>query len=187
MYWIGELWAQGALTVADEHAATAISHDVMASVKDATHGGVLSPGEIALLAAPGGEQHGLGLRMAADILSATGLRVIYLGVDVPVDSLIQTVAAYQPALTGVSLTIPRPPGDVRALIAAITAASPDAHLLIGGQGVPEWLRDDRVIYVASVESLVARVEQVLATRPRRSVTRESAVSDCRDTAGFSWR
>ena len=30
MYRIGDLWAQRALTVADEHAATAISHDVLA-------------------------------------------------------------------------------------------------------------------------------------------------------------
>ena len=176
MYWIGELWAQGVLTVADEHAATAISHDVMASVKDPTHGGGRSPGETVLLAAPGGEQHGLGLRMAADTLDAAGFRVIYLGVDVPLDSLIQTVAAYQPALTGVSLTTPRPPGDLRALTAAITAAGPDAPLLIGGQGVPEWLRDDRVIYISSVESLVARVDRLLATR---RVTTTGASRDLR--------
>ena len=86
--------------------------------------------------------------MAADVLKTSGFHVIYLGIDVPVDSLIQTIAAHQPVLTGLSLTIPRPHAQVTALIDAVSAAHPDTHLLIGGQGVPEWLRDDRVTYVA---------------------------------------
>ena len=165
MYWIGELWAQEALTVADEHAATAISHDVLASIKDPTHNNPPVLGETVLLAAPGGEQHGLGLKMAADVLEAAGYHVVYLGVDVPIEALIQTVATYRPALTGVSLTMPRASGEIQALIDAIAAANPDAGMLIAGQGVPEWLRDDRVTYIASVETLVAQVERILTRRP----------------------
>lgn len=165
MYWIGELWAQEALTVADEHAATAISHDVLASIKDPTHNDPPVLGETVLLAAPGGEQHGLGLKMAADVLESAGYHVVYLGVDVPIEALIQTVATYRPALTGVSLTMPRPSGEIQALIDAIAAANPDAGMLIAGQGVPEWLRDDRVTYIASVETLVAQVERILTRRP----------------------
>ena len=44
MYRIGELWAQRALTVADEHAATAISHDVLATLRSSTAGDPLGLG-----------------------------------------------------------------------------------------------------------------------------------------------
>jgi hypothetical protein len=39
MYWIGELWERGAITVADEHAATAIAH----SARGSLHSGVGHP------------------------------------------------------------------------------------------------------------------------------------------------
>jgi methanogenic corrinoid protein MtbC1 len=118
-----------------------------------------------LLTAPQGEDHGLGLRMVADVLESAGFHVIYLGIDVPVDSLMATIAGYQPELTGLSLTIPRPRSEIQALIDAITAAHPDHHILIGGQSVPEWLRDDRITYIATVETLVGHVDKILAKRP----------------------
>jgi signal transduction histidine kinase/methanogenic corrinoid protein MtbC1 len=161
MHRIGELWARRALTVADEHAATAISHDVLASLKASIDGDPLELGVTVLLAAPEGERHGLGLRMSADVLETAGFHVIYLGIDVPVDSLIATIAGYRPALTGLSLTMPQPPAQIRALTDAITAAHPEGRMLIGGQGIPEWLRDDRITYIATVETLVADVDRIL--------------------------
>jgi methylmalonyl-CoA mutase cobalamin-binding subunit len=99
--------------------------------------------------------------MSADVLETAGFHVIYLGIDVPVDSLIATIAGYRPALTGLSLTMPQPPAQIRALTDAITAAHPEGRMLIGGQGIPEWLRDDRITYIATVETLVADVDRIL--------------------------
>ncbi len=77
----------------------------------------------------------IGTPYSLDALETSGLHVIYLGIDVPVDPLIQAIAAYQPTLTGLSLTMPRPPGQIQALADAINTAH-HSHVLIGGQGVP---------------------------------------------------
>jgi methanogenic corrinoid protein MtbC1 len=70
---------EGAITVADEHLATALTHRVMASVYGPSFGRATSrPGRI-LLAAVEGQRHSLGLRMAADVLELGGYEVNYLG------------------------------------------------------------------------------------------------------------
>jgi methanogenic corrinoid protein MtbC1 len=163
MHWIGELWAKRAITVADEHVATTISEGVLAAVKPRTAGPPLAVGETVLLAAPEGEMHGLGLKMSADVLEAAGFRVIHLGVDVPMDALTQVVAAYAPAITGLSLTMPRSPAQVRELVDTVTAAHPRTRVMVGGQGVPEWLTDAEISYMHSVEALVAGAERILTT------------------------
>jgi hypothetical protein len=83
---------------------------------------------------------------------------------VPIDSLIHTVAAHQPALIGLSLTFPQPLGQTTQLIAAINDTQPDARMMIGGQGVPEWLIDDRVTHITGIETVVDQAHQILATR-----------------------
>ncbi len=105
MWRIGRLWAEGAITVADEHLATALTHRVLASVYGSSLGNVaVRPGRI-LLATVEGQRHSLGLRMAADVLELGGYEVIYLGGDVPLDSLVDTVAARNPDLVGLSSTL----------------------------------------------------------------------------------
>ena len=49
-----------------------------------------------LLAAVEGEHHVLGLRMTADALAAAGFDVVYLGADVPEDSLLNAVDRHAP-------------------------------------------------------------------------------------------
>ncbi len=164
MYRIGELWARGVITVADEHAATAVAHGVLAAVSLSMYD--FPPlGRTVLLAAPEGERHTLGLRMAADVFEQQRYHVIYLGADVPAESLVQSVAGHRPALTGLSLTIERPDRQITDLLQAIRRAHSDTHILIGGQGVPERRFDDGVSYVATVESLVAQADaRPLTTR-----------------------
>lgn len=163
MYWIGELWERRAITVADEHAAAAICHGVIASLDPMSGSEPRDLRATVLLAAPSGERHGLGLRMAADVLERAAFHVIYLGTDVPVDALVQSVAAYEPAIVGLSMTMPRPRSDIRALLALIGQAS-GARVLIGGQGVPGALPDDRVSVIAGVESVVDQVKRMLTTQ-----------------------
>ncbi len=168
MYRIGELWARRAITVADEHAATAIASGVLASLRPFTCTDSADPRETMLLATPAGERHGLGLRMVADTLDAAGFHVIYLGTDVPLDPLAQAIGAHAPDVTILSITLPRPPGEIRELIDVITRALPRGRLMIGGQGVPECLLDDRMCHVVSVESLIEHVDRVLAGPPALS-------------------
>jgi MerR family transcriptional regulator, light-induced transcriptional regulator len=91
MYWIGELWERGAVTVADEHVATAISDRVMASLHASAVSHRLDARDTVLVAAPQDEHHGLGARMVADVLEWGGFRVICLGTNVPSEALAATL------------------------------------------------------------------------------------------------
>jgi diguanylate cyclase (GGDEF)-like protein len=162
MWRIGCLWEEGAITVADEHLATALTHRVMASAYGSSFGRATSrPGRI-LLAVVEGQRHALGLRMAADVLELGGYEVNYLGDDVPLDALVGAVESRRPDLIGLSSTLT--PGDpaLGRAVCELEAAFPDTPILLGGQGVSdEILREGRVIRAPGVEGLVRLVEALL--------------------------
>ncbi|HET9154525.1 MAG TPA: cobalamin-dependent protein [Solirubrobacterales bacterium] len=138
MHELGRLWKQGAITVADEHLATAVTHRVLAALRppqsfeQPSRSGLEVP--TALLAAVQGEQHALGLRMAADLLEDGGYRIAYLGADVPTDALLQAVRTVSPSLLGLSATMPESTLRLEEAVEAVRAERPRLSLVIGGQG-----------------------------------------------------
>lgn len=162
MWRIGSLWEEGAITVADEHLATALTHRVMASAYGSTFGRAASRTGRILLAAVEGEQHALGLRMAADILELGGYEVIYLGGDVPLDALVSVIGSREPDLIGLSGTLSPNAPSLEAAASRLGESFPDVSILLGGQAVPDGtLCEDRVIRVPGVEGLVVLVEALL--------------------------
>jgi len=139
LYEIGRLWEKGALTVADEHQATALTHRVLASLRpplrvEAPAGEQGAPAKKrALLAAVEGEQHAMGLRMAADVLEDAGFHTIYLGADVPTDALLQAVGSLSPDLVALSATMPELAPRLEEVAGIVREAYPEISLLVGGQ------------------------------------------------------
>jgi methanogenic corrinoid protein MtbC1 len=89
-----------------------------------------------LLAAVEGEHHVLGLRMIADALRAGGHDVVYLGADVPEDSLLTAVDRHAPQAVCLTSTLP---AGGRALVATarrLRSRHPGLQVLAGGPGVP---------------------------------------------------
>jgi methanogenic corrinoid protein MtbC1 len=138
MHELGRLWAEGAITIADERLATAVTHRVLAALRSPqvfeqpSRSG--SEGPCALFAAVQGEQHALGLRMAADLLEEDGYRVAYLGADVPTDALLQAVRTLSPDLLALSATIPESTQRLEEAVEAVHKERPQLPLVIGGQG-----------------------------------------------------
>lgn len=137
MHEIGRLWEQGALTVADEHLATALTHRVLAALRpppaaDRGDAGAPPRGRV-MLAAVEGEQHALGLRMAADILEDSGFHTIYLGADVPTDALLQAVSSLSPDRLVLSATMPEMAPRLAEVSDSLRRAHPQVGLLVGGQ------------------------------------------------------
>jgi diguanylate cyclase (GGDEF)-like protein len=162
MWRIGCLWEQGAITVADEHLATALTHRVMASVYGSSFGRAGSrPGRI-LLAAVEGQRHALGLRMAADVLELGGYEVNYLGGDVPLDALLSAVDSRRPDLVGLSSTLASDASSLETAVSKLGEAFADTPILLGGQGIPDGiLRDGHGVRAAGIEGLVSLVEGLL--------------------------
>jgi MerR family transcriptional regulator, light-induced transcriptional regulator len=139
MHEIGRLWQRGALTVADEHLATALTNRVLAALRKpsgegavAVDGARVNRGR-ALLAAVEGERHALGLRMAADVLEDAGYESFYLGADVPTDALLQAVGSLSPDLVALAATLPRLAPRLQAVAGEVRRAYPGRRLLVGGQ------------------------------------------------------
>jgi MerR family transcriptional regulator, light-induced transcriptional regulator len=178
MWRIGCLWQEGAITVADEHLATALTHRVMASAYGSSFGRATTrPGRI-LLAVVEGQRHALGLRMAADVLELGGYEVNYLGEDVPLDALVGAIESRDPDLIGLSSTLTPDDSALRAAVAELESAFPDIPILLGGQGVPsEVLHEGRVIRAPGVEGLVALVEGLLKGAEDVSTLATSQPSD----------
>lgn len=162
MHGIGDLWEKGAITVADEHAATALTHRVLASLRPPVRvevfggRGAEEPGRgRALLAAVEGEQHALGLRMVADVLEDSGYSTIYLGADVPTDALMHSVDALSPDLLALSATMPELAPRLEEVAAVVRSTHPEVDLLLGGQATATAGDGARAIVLRDLELLSA--------------------------------
>jgi MerR family transcriptional regulator, light-induced transcriptional regulator len=138
MHELGRLWDEGVITIADEHLATALTHRVLAALRPPEiFQQTFEPGSAkpcAVLAAVQGEQHALGLRMAADLLEDGGYQVAYLGADVPTEALMQAVHALSPDLLGLTATMPSSAQHLEEVVELVSTEHPQLPLLIGGQG-----------------------------------------------------
>jgi MerR family transcriptional regulator, light-induced transcriptional regulator len=137
MHEIGRLWEAGAITTADEHLATAVTHRVLAAIRQPKliddEVDSCSDKPCALMAAVQGEQHALGLRMAADLLEDRGYRVAYLGADVPSEALLQAVHTFSPALLALSATMPESRQPLERVVEEVRRQHPQLPLIVGGQ------------------------------------------------------
>jgi methanogenic corrinoid protein MtbC1 len=167
MYELGRLWERGAITVADEHLATALTHRVLGALTPPAFAGQAlekdSPKPRAMLAAVQGEQHALGLRMAADLLEGAGCEAIYLGADVPVEALMQSIASFSPDLLGLSATMPELGDVLEGTVAGIRSEYPELGVLVGGQASASP-RIGEATPVEDLKLLEGRAKRLLASR-----------------------
>lgn len=136
MHELGRLWEAGAITTADEHLATALTHRVLAAIRPPApfeQSGTDVKGPCALMAAVQGEQHALGLRMAADLLEERGYRVAYLGADVPDEALLQAVRTFAPDMLALSATMPAATRHLEKVVESVRREHPQLRLIVGGQ------------------------------------------------------
>jgi len=93
LHGLGERWARGEITVAQEHFATNV---VRARVVALGRGWGRGLGPRALLACPPGERHDISLLTFGVALHRRGWRISYIGADTPMADLIHTAAAEPP-------------------------------------------------------------------------------------------
>lgn len=101
---IGEWWAAGELSVAEEHRATAICERLLTRAFGDPAAG--RPRGVAVVAAAPGEGHGLPAAMAAAALRQARWRVHHLGPDVPASDLVDLAKSLRADLAVVSVTMP---------------------------------------------------------------------------------
>lgn len=100
---VGLLWERGDISVAQEHAATAVADRVLLLISS----GIRRPASEAVLTVvcPEEEWHAMPARLAAEIARTGGLSVRVLGANVSADHLYRHLLAEPPAALAVSTTM----------------------------------------------------------------------------------
>ena len=127
---VGRRWEDGRWSVAQEHAATAVTDTALGLLAlDAEPRG---DGRHAVVACVEGEWHALPARMASEVLRLRGWHVTFLGASVPADDLARYVRAQRPDVVGLSCSMPVSlKGAARSIQACRRAGVP---VLAGGGG-----------------------------------------------------
>jgi methanogenic corrinoid protein MtbC1 len=94
MRWIGDEWAAGRASVAQEHAATGIARSWLGAVRAEMPMRRLTPS--VLIAAPEGEEHDLGIFALELLLELRGVSALALGGNVPTTDLLHEVNRRRP-------------------------------------------------------------------------------------------
>ncbi len=166
MQWIGDLWERGAIGIADEHLATAISDSTLAHLYPRLRIAAPRSRERVLIAAVQHERHVLGLRMVADALEGAGFDVRYLGGDVPAGALLDACRKHSPAAVALGVTMHLNLPALLGEITALAALDDPPQIVLGGQGIPTWVSQELSAPVlTSSEHAVTAVEQLLSDRP----------------------
>lgn len=127
---VGERWALGALSVAREHAATAVTDAALDALGAATPAPPRGPPVV--VACPEGEWHCLAGRMVAQLLRWRGIAAQHVGTLACPAALDELIAGQQPRALALSCsTTAALPGVARAVGVAARRATP---LLAGGAG-----------------------------------------------------
>lgn len=171
---IGEMWECSKVTVADEHLATTIAHQVLATVYERLLVAPIDSRGRVLLAAAEGDHHALGLRMVADILEGAGYQVIYLGADVPTEALLAAVARHRPSIVGLSVTLTSVVPAVDEAIEAIAERSPDVHVIVGGAAADCVKAHRPTLHVISDVTQVRAIVDAIESASGRAPDREQA-------------
>jgi MerR family transcriptional regulator, light-induced transcriptional regulator len=135
LWFVGDLWERGEISVADEHIATEISIRVLALQREAHRLARGRRGRQVMLAAPAGEQHVVALRMIGGLLRDAGYGVVMVGADVPATALAASARRHEPDV--ICLTATMPGGEDQALIAIheVQRAWPATGFVLGGRGL----------------------------------------------------
>ena len=128
---IGRRWAEGHVSVAQEHFAASVVRGRMLAISRGWGSGM---GPLALLACPPGEHHDIGLIAFGLSLRGRGWRIVYLGQDTPLDTLTQTVRRLEPAVVVMSVATPEPLASAGSGLAEVAGLVP---VWVGGGGASE--------------------------------------------------
>jgi excisionase family DNA binding protein len=169
---IGERWASGDISVADEHRATAVAQRLIGHLGLQFGRRGKSRGAVAL-AAPSGDLHMLPIAIVADLLRWHAFEVLELGANTPADALADAVAHQDRLLAvGIVSTTPGLEAEVAASVRSVRAAVPDIPIFLGGPGIhseAQALELGGDVWTGlGAEAAVETVERIAGSFPERT-------------------
>lgn len=133
---VGEEWERGNLPPMQEHfLSELIRREAMAEIAATPAPAVGSAPAPILLACPQGERHDLGLLGLWVALRQRGLRVVYLGADVPRDGLLAAIEQLRPSAVVLSAHTSVVRAEVGLAARAVTVLRHAPRVFLGGRAI----------------------------------------------------
>jgi methanogenic corrinoid protein MtbC1 len=134
LYEVGRRWADGDVTIVQEHELSAIVRDLIGELVAETQRPT-TPSDVILAACVAGETHDLGLRMVSHLLETEGYSVHFLGANVPADSILDGARMRQATIVLLSTTLEENIPELIATLRALNTLPPDERprIIVGGQ------------------------------------------------------
>lgn len=133
---VGSAWRAGKLEIRHEHFATACLSDFLREAREPFDRQARGPLVVAALLP--GDAHEGGLLMASVILAMRGCRLLYLGLDTPVDEIASAARDRAARAVALSISVTVPGNRARKAITALRDALPRRTALwVGGAGAPQ--------------------------------------------------
>jgi len=138
---LGDRWADGRLSVVDEHLGSERLGRALAQVCERLPAGTSATA--ALLATAEGDEHTLGLSLVELTLREVGWRTLWAGRRTPADELVASIAGGSPTMRLVAVSASQTSSNRRSLAAQLhkleaACKRADVALVIGGDGA--WPR-----------------------------------------------
>lgn len=133
MHELGRLWHVNQITVGHEHYCTAVAQMVMSQLLPLIFDGSIKTKRL-VSACVAGELHEIGARMVADTFEMHGWDTVFLGADVPIDSLVSAIIAHDADVLAISATLACHLTSVSEIINAVKthAACDRVKIMVGG-------------------------------------------------------
>lgn len=132
---LGQSWADGDMEIASEHFVSAAVMRRLAQAFEAAP--FVRSGPMVLVGLPEGSFHEIGALSFATAARRAGIRAIYLGANLPLDSWMRAVEAEPVAAVVVSVVADHEVGSTRALFDALAVSHPTLLAASGGPRAAE--------------------------------------------------
>jgi len=161
---IGRLWQRNAIHPAAEHYGTAATQLVMSLLYPRIFSSCRS-GRTFVATAVQGELHELGARMTCDVFEMAGWDTVYLGADLPPESLLEVLAERRPDVFGISATLVPQLERVAELVRRVRRSGIPVRILVGGHAfdaAPDlWREVGADAWAPDAESAVQEAHRLL--------------------------
>ncbi|MBB4825426.1 methanogenic corrinoid protein MtbC1 [Sporosarcina luteola] len=136
MTYIGQLWERNEITVADEHLATAICDFIISDFEFRSSMSEEGNRKKVMLFGVEGEEHYIGLKMAAAVFQEFGWSVRYLGPNLPLRHAETAANAWQPDVIAMSAALSYRLPMLKQSVQVLAHTTGQPTLLIGGRMAP---------------------------------------------------
>lgn len=146
---LGERWAAQRLGVQHEHFVShRLAHFLESKWRPLAN---LAQGSMIACATLRGEEHTLGLQLAATTLVLVDCRILYLGANLPAENLVRAAQQHRVRAIAISVSTSSNPADTKDELQQIHHELPRVPIVVGGAGAPADL--DGIERVASLSEL----------------------------------